>query len=103
MKKQLFLLAALAISAIAFAADVATKTSTLNVATATEAGFPKGSYGDMKEAEKSVNVDGVQLLAQAIMRNNKISALDLFGDQVLEFQKANGHFINRNSILYILK
>ena len=101
MKKHLFLLAALAISAIASAADVATKTSTLNVATATEAGFPKGSYGDMKDAEKSVNVDGVQLLAQAIMRNNKISALDLAGDQVLQFQKTNGHFINRNSMKLI--
>lgn len=101
MKKQLFLLAALAISAIAFAAD-GNNTSTWNVENATNAtptAINKGSYGAYSE-EQTVTLDGVIYLARNIMRNNNNGNIQIAADQVLMFKKTSpvGYFENKSSM-----
>ena len=101
MKKQLFLLAALAISAIAFAAD-GNNTCTWNVENATNAtptAINKGSYGAYSE-EQTVTLDGVIYLARNIMRNNNNGTIQIAADQVLMFKKTSpvGYFENKSSM-----
>ena len=99
MRKHLLLFAALVISAFAFADGG--NLSTWDIPHATLAGVNKGSYGDLKDAEKVITLDGVIYLAQDIMRNNKNTSLDIAADQILMFKKNAGHFINKSSMTLI--
>lgn len=98
MKKQFFLLAALAISAFTFAQN---KTCTWNASIAEEAGIPKGSYKPFNGVEGTITLDNVIYIVQDIMRNNNNSPTGYATNQLLQIKKASGHFMNKNSMTLV--
>ena len=98
MKKTLLFVAALAISAMSFADN---KTCTWNNANAETAGIAKGSYGDLKDTEKAIQLDGVYFLAQNIMRPNNNTPTGYAADQVLQIKKKTGYFINQSAMTLV--
>lgn len=95
MKKSLLFVAALLMSAMTFAAD---NTSTWNIANAEAAGIAKGKYGNLKDVEATITLDGVIYLAQDIMRPNNNTPEGFMGDQVLQLKKKTGHFMNKTEM-----
>jgi len=98
MKKTLLFVAALIISAMSFAQN---KTCTWNNANAETAGIAKGGYGDLKDTEKAIQLDGVYFLAQNIMRPNNNTPNGYAADQVLQIKKKTGYFINQSAMTLV--
>ena len=98
MKKTLLFVAALAISAMSFADN---KTCTWNCANAESAGISKGSYGDLKDTEKTIQLDGVYFNAKNIMRPDNNTPKNYAGNQVLQVKKKTGYFINQSAMTLV--
>lgn len=86
------------VAAILFVGSVMAGEVVVNINAENAETLGKGSYGSIKDAEGTVEIDGLEFLALTICRNSNNTPTGYAGEQLIQFKKESGYMINKESL-----